>query len=380
MITLNGTSATREPQQQPAVNGHNHAAEKRRQSRYRSTCHACGKTIEVEHWVVPFNGTTGRPRWKHEDCDNVPEVVAKGVPGQDDEARKQIMDLCLRLAEMQRLVKDLEDRTPRSLVVQVSGHEPVELNERTHPALAEILELFALRKNVFMPGPAGCGKTHLAAQVAKAFGLRFAAISCTAGMSESQLVGRLVPRGKSGAFEFVGTEFLDCYENGGVFLFDEIDAADPNVLLIVNSALANGHMTVPSRPEKPTATRHPDFRCIAAANTFGRGADRQYVGRSQLDESTLDRFRIGTVPLDYDRELEAELWRVRTGGQFIDELESLWSIRVNMTANRLERVLSTRFLLDAADVITAGKPLDYVLSKLFAGWREDEIRKAKGNL
>ena len=118
-------------------------------------------------------------------------------------------------------------------------------------------------------------------------------------MSESQILGRLVPAGENGQFVFLSTQFLDAYENGGVFLFDEIDAADPNVLLVINSALANGHLSVPSRHEKPTAARHPDFICIAAANTFGHGADRQYVGRNQLDESTLDRFRIGTVPMDY---------------------------------------------------------------------------------
>jgi cobaltochelatase CobS len=39
------------------------------------------------------------------------------------------------------------------------------------------------------------------------------------------------------------------------------------------------------------------------ANTFGTGADRQYVGRNQLDESTLDRFRIGQIERDYDSEI-----------------------------------------------------------------------------
>ena len=31
------------------------------------------------------------------------------------------------------------------------------------------------------------------------------------------------------------------------------------------------------------------------------------MGRNQLDESTLDRFRIGTVPMDYDESLERQL-------------------------------------------------------------------------
>ena len=176
-----------------------------------------------------------------------------------------------------------------------------------HPKFEEILQLAQARKHIFLPGPAGCGKSHLAGQVAEALGLKFGFISCSAGMSESQLLGRMVPAGEGGKFVFLGTQFLDCYENGGVFLFDEIDAADANVLLVINSALANGHLSVPNRHENPVAKRHPDFVCIAAANTFGRGADRQYVGRSELDESTLDRFRIGTVPMDYDERLERQL-------------------------------------------------------------------------
>lgn len=36
--------------------------------------------------------------------------------------------------------------------------------------------------------------------------------------------------------------------------------------------------------------RHKDFYCIAAANTYGLGADRAYIGRNQLDAASLDRF------------------------------------------------------------------------------------------
>jgi len=42
---------------------------------------------------------------------------------------------------------------------------------------------------------------------------------------------------------------------------------------VLNSALANGKMAVPNRPEKPFATKHPDFVCIAAVNTLGTGAE-----------------------------------------------------------------------------------------------------------
>ena len=192
-------------------------------------------------------------------------------------------------------------------------------------------------------------------------------------MSESQLLGRMVPAGKQGQFVFLGTQFLDCYENGGVFLFDELDAADSNVLLVINSALANGHLSVPSRHDNPVAKKHPDFVCIAAANTYGRGADRQYVGRNELDESTLDRFRIGTVPMDYDESLERQLCPD-------DELYvRLRGYRDRVQENRLERLVSTRFIREAYEMTSQwGWTYEEVDGQLFAGWRDDEIRKVKG--
>jgi len=77
--------------------------------------------------------------------------------------------------------------------VKVEGKAPVTVRARFHPAFQEVLELAQAREHIFLPGPAGCGKSHLAEQVAQALGLKFGFISCSAGMSESQLLGRMVP-------------------------------------------------------------------------------------------------------------------------------------------------------------------------------------------
>lgn len=251
--------------------------------------------------------------------------------------------------------------------------------ESDHPALAEVVELVEAGENVMLVGPAGTGKTYLAESVAKRLGRRFGSISCSAGMSESHLIGRMLPVGENGRFEYVTTAFLDCYENGGVFLLDEMDSADPNVLLVINSALANGRLSVPARHDKPIATRHADFALIAACNTFGRGADRQYVGRSQLDESTLDRFRIGVVSVDYCEKLERRLFTAIAGeaDDAIEILSALWGYRAGVLNNRLERCVSTRFVISAAKAYCRGRDLDYIESKLFSGWRDDEVRKVK---
>lgn len=251
--------------------------------------------------------------------------------------------------------------------------------ESDHPALSEVVELVEAGENVMLVGPAGTGKSYLAESVAKRLGRRFGSISCSAGMSESHLIGRMLPVGDSGRFEYVTTAFLDCYENGGVFLLDEMDSADPNVLLVINSALANGRLSVPARHDKPIATRHADFALIAACNTFGRGADRQYVGRSQLDESTLDRFRIGVVAVDYCEKLERKLFTAIAGetDDAIEILSALWGYRSGVMQNRLERCVSTRFVISAAKAYQRGRDLDYIESKLFSGWRDDEVRKVK---
>src|SRR5205823_13486986 len=236
----------------------------------------------------------------------------------------------------------------REIVVRVADRPAVKVDGKAHEKFAEILDLAAQRMEILMVGPAGCGKSHLAEQIAKALGLRFGSIACSAGMSEGQITGRLIPSGEAGRFEYQRSQFAEFYEEGGVFLLDEIDAADANVLLVINQALANGHLPVPNRLTNPQAKRHPEFVLIAAANTFGNGANRMYVGRNQLDESTLDRFRIGQVVMNYDPELEKSILSDR------DLLQRLWAIRRNACDCQLRRVVSTRFMAKAATMQAAG--------------------------
>jgi MoxR-like ATPase len=261
----------------------------------------------------------------------------------------------------------------KEIVVKVAHRPAVKMDEKVHEKFAEVLDLAAQRMEILMVGPAGCGKSHLAEQVAKALGLRFGSISCSAGMSEGQITGRLIPTGDGGRFEYQRSQFVEFYEEGGVFLLDEIDAADPNVLLVINQALANGHLPVPNRVGNPQAMRHPDFVLIAAANTFGNGANRMYVGRNQLDESTLDRFRIGQVVMDYDRDLERS---ILSDGDLLDRL---WSTRQRAADCQLRRVVSTRFMAKASTMRAAGWSGEKIIGQLVCGWTHDERSKVGVN-
>lgn len=152
----------------------------------------------------------------------------------------------------------------------------------------------AARVNVMLVGPAGSGKTTAAAKAAESLGIPF--YGTGAINSEYKLTGFIDAQGR-----IVSTAFRRAFEFGGLFLFDEIDASLPSALLAFNAALANDWMDFPDA----CVQRHPDFRVVAGANTFGTGADRQYVGRNKLDAASLDRYAV--IDWTYDETLEASL-------------------------------------------------------------------------
>jgi MoxR-like ATPase len=269
----------------------------------------------------------------------------------------KIKEMALELINEARVVE---------LHIKINDQEARKITGRTHKAFARVLRLANRRKNIALIGPAGCGKTYLAAQVAEALGLKYNTISCSGGMSESKLTGGLLPIGEGGKFEVYMTDLLYRFRDGGVFLADEWDAADANVVLVVNQMLANGHIDLPILG---TLKRHKDFIFIASMNTYGTGANRMYVGRNQMDDATMDRFRVGQVEMDYDVDLEKELVKSEV------LLKACWKVRDAIQKNKLRRTMSTRYIIDAADMLADGSTLDEELKIFISGWSTDEASK-----
>lgn len=272
------------------------------------------------------------------------------------------------LGARRQAISGLEPHLTRHVLVDAQGAQKT-LKGFVHGAFDKTLKLAGIGQNILLVGPAGCGKTAMAAQIAEALGLGFSFVSCSGGMSENQLTGWLLPISAGGAFAYVPASFVKAFEEGGLFLIDEIDAADENVLLAINAALANGQMTISQRHENPIAKRHPQFACIAAANTFGHGGDMIYAGRNRLDGATLDRFRAGIIKMDYDDKLESTL---------IDPAVLDWgrSIRRRISECKLKRVMSTRTLLDFTrqkELLGFGR-VDWDQA-YFADWTRDELVK-----
>jgi flagellar biosynthesis GTPase FlhF len=99
--------------------------------------------------------------------------------------------------------------------VVINSSAPIRLKKRVHAAFPEVLEACTNNSQVFLAGPSGTGKTTLCADVAEAMGLPFSFISCTIGMSEAALLGRMDAHGA-----YIESDFVRIYENGGLYLFD----------------------------------------------------------------------------------------------------------------------------------------------------------------
>lgn len=265
-------------------------------------------------------------------------------------------------------VADLELSQP--LVMHFGETRKFAVPGMAHPALPEVLECLHSVGLVFMCGPAGTGKSTLGEHAAKALGLQFGAMSCTAGASESHANGRMLFDG-----EFVGTDFLTCYEEGGLFLLDEICAADPNMLLVLNTALSNKWMAVPNRKGNRRAAMHAEFKCAAADNTWGDGADLTYSGRSAQDGALLDRFAGVKVDVGYHVKLERAI-AAEAGAPWIAEL--VHKMRANCIEAGIDRIVGTRAIIQGAQryVVNPAHSADTIAAILTRGWESEEREKA----
>ena len=271
--------------------------------------------------------------------------------------------------------EEIEKREiPLAIELTGVGREPVRV-DGAHRQFADLLGLIEEgHRNLMMVGPAGCGKTTMARQVAQALNLPFGFLSLSAGVTETHLLGRVLPQA-DGSWQYQKSLFVTIYEEGGVFLLDEIDAADANLMVAINAALANGALANPVTGA--VHERHPDSYIVAAANTWGRGADTQYVGRNQLDASTLDRFVLATVLVDYDTKLERAAVRQALAEEDAKALIGwVTDLRKRIVEHRLRRVASTRLVFNTVAALKAGRTLKDVQARYFQDWSRDERAKA----
>lgn len=265
--------------------------------------------------------------------------------------------------EIERIKKTVNDNlktfdTDTPLVINIGTIEKPK-KKSVHKAFAKITKILSSakrkEKNVMIVGAAGGGKTHLVSTIADAMKLPFYPMSVGLQTTKSDLLGFINATGG-----YVTSPVREAYEKGGVLLLDEFDATHAGVITILNSLLANGHCSFPDK----IVTKHENFVCICACNTYGKGGNLDYVGRNRLDAATLDRFIV--VDVDYDSKLERKLTNNDVW------LEIIKKVRNNAKRHGIKCIISPRASMDGADLIDGGFTMKEALEMtVFKGCDKD---------
>ena len=262
---------------------------------------------------------------------------------------------------IEKYVSETYGMLPKAIEVKTET-ETKKVTGYTHHEFETILKLVAADIPVFLTGPAGCGKNVICKQIAEALGKEF--YFSNAVTQEYKITGFIDANGK-----YQETQFYKAFTQGGVFMLDEMDASTPEVLVILNAAIANRYFDFPvGRVEA-----HPDFRIVAAGNTYGTGADIEYTGRFQLDASSLDRFAI--IEVSYDKDIELSI----AGGdkEIIDFVHAFRSalatadIKFTVSYRAIERLVKLKAMFDTQKAIQLA---------VLRGMEKDDAQMVANNL
>lgn len=320
-----------------------------------------GDAAPAKAKAKPKSGGEGKQDGDGEDSD--PEVSQQESESLDD---FDLARYIVRTAKVNRdeILEGMEFGGARSVKISIPDL-PERKFDHAHEMVPTLIAATGTREPIMLVGPPGSGKTTAGAQVAEAWGVEFYA------NSNSRMDTRTLAFGyMDGGGTFRPGYLYEPMKNGGVLLDDEVDASNENVMVSKNTAIENRFAYFPNG-ERVDA--HPDFIYIGSANTFGRGADRMFVGRTQLDAATLDRFIF--IEWNYDEALERDLSPNKEWCEWVQRARQV------VMEHKMRYIISPRASIKGGKLLAAGIPERQVrFMTVFAGWPQEDVDKVMRSL
>jgi hypothetical protein len=269
---------------------------------------------------------------------------------------------------LDKMLPAIEKRIRDSLpithtILEKATGETKELAGRQHHTFPKLVRFMSAKTaggrplNIWMAGPAGGGKSHGCHAAADLLGLDYF-IQGAMSMPHD-LIGFIDANGKRH-----DTPFTFAFEFGGVIVLEELDSGDPASLLVLQTALANGAMSLPGGR---MVTRHKDCRVIGCANTWGEGATGDYIGRNKMDKAFLNRFVM--LSWNYDEALEVEI----SGDP--DWARHVQKARAAAKSIGLKVIISPRASIDGAALVAQGFSYEDAMEATFLAGITTEQRR-----
>jgi len=220
--------------------------------------------------------------------------------------------------------------------------------------------------NCLLVGDTGDGKTSLIVQLAAFLNRPCCRINVNGQSDPAILIGRDMPA------EVDGTRMLT-YRWGplakmmtqpyGWFILDEMDAAQPGVLLVLQQMLERGGKLTLEDAAATVVERAAGFMFFATGNTMGiAGRHRtMYAGTNRCNEATLDRFDCVIHVTEMDAKLEEEVVAANAPGLDRDFVKAIIRIakevRDQLRDDQLSCTFSTRRCIQWAQAMRTFHPL-----------------------
>ena len=228
---------------------------------------------------------------------------------------------------------------------------------------------------VLVIGPKGTGKTTLVREFSKKKGVKLDSINFSLRTRESHLIGAKTL--ENGSIGFDEGLLVKSMKEGSLLYFDEINAAEADVLLRLDEALDDRRQIVLKESNGQIINAKRGWFVIATINPLS------HVGTKELPPQLLSRFPI-RIKLDYPpEEIELQIIKRYIPGSHDDEImqgiKLANSLRQAASVEELYYSPSLRETISFAKMLDSGvqprKAADIVFANVYAQWGNVEYQK-----
>lgn len=239
----------------------------------------------------------------------------------------------------------------------------------SEPVLETIYHCIEADAPVLLVGETGTGKTTLIRELAKEKGKELIRVSLNGSTSVEEILGKWLV--KEGTTYWQEGVLVTAMKKGHWIVFDEINAALPEILFTLHSLLDDDRKVL--LPEKDNEIIHPhaEFRFFATMNP-----PEEYAGTKDLNKALVSRF---SAVLDIEVLDETNEIKVLHKVHNIDESLAVRlvklgrTLRESKTKNEIFYFCSTRDLVHAGKMASKGLDMNTaVITAIFNKMTKDE--------